>query len=290
MSKLASPYYPPRAKWYSSLFHLGDAVRRRAHLDRLQLPAGVSPGAILKSVWWPGISFYLRGEKLIGVAVIGGSVLLVGVFIVWLGYPAAHVAFGLLLSAHVTSLIFLCNRWLAGMRFRGRIAFTLATLLVLGLLVYVPLRNLFQAHLLMPVRSGDRVIVVQRMTSASSVQRGDTIAYALPTIPRPNGVYVREGLGLGPVLAMAGDEIRFLTNGVAINGALHGSLPYMPQAGDLVVPEKHWFVWPDLAMNVRGNMGEAPISATLLQLASVPEENFLGKPFRHWFWRRQIFP
>ena len=35
MSKLASPYYPPRAKWYSPLFQLGNAVRRRAHLDRL---------------------------------------------------------------------------------------------------------------------------------------------------------------------------------------------------------------------------------------------------------------
>ena len=290
MSKIALPYYPPRAKWYSPLFHLGNAVRRRAHLDRLQLPAGISLGAIFKSLWWPGIGFYVRGEKLIGTVVICGSLLLASVFIVWLGYPAANVAFGLLLSAHVSSLVFLCNPWLAGARFRARLGFALAMLLVTGLFVYAPLRNLFQAHCLMPVRTNGRVLVVQRMASANSVQRGDWIAYTLPSDRGVTGVRIQEGLGLGPVLAAGGDHIRFLTNGFAINGVLRAPLPHMPKDGELIVPEKHWFVWPDLAINVHGNVGEGPISATMLQLAIISESEFIGKPFQRWFWRQQLLP
>lgn len=290
MSKYASPYYPPRAKWYSPLFQLGNAVRRRAYLDRLQLPAGISLGAILKSVWWPGIGFCVRGEKLIGTVIICTSLLLAGIFIVWLGYPAANVAFGLLLSAHVTSLVFLCGPWLAGVRFRVRIGFTLAVLLAIGLFVYAPLRNLFQANCLMPLRTNERVVVVQRMVSADAIQRGDWIAYTLPSDRGVTGVRIREGLGLGPVLAAEGDHIQFMTNGFTINGVLRALLPHMPQGGELVVPEKHWFVWPDLAISINGNVGEGPISASMLQLAIISESEFIGKPFRRWFWRRQLFP
>jgi hypothetical protein len=64
----------------------------------------------------------------------------------------------------------------------------------------------------------------------------------------------------------------------------------MPQGGELVVPENHWFVWPELAINVHGNVGEGPISATMLQLAIISESEFIGKPFKRWFWRRQLFP
>ena len=247
MSKPASPYYPPRAKWFSPLFQLGNAIRRRAHLDRLHLPVGISVGAILKSVWWPGIAFYVRGEKLVGVAVICGSVLLAGVFIVWLGYPAANIAFGLLLSAHVTGLVFLCSPWLAGARFRFRLGFTLAVLLAVGL-VYAPLRNLFQARCLMPMRTAETVVVVQCLASAHSVKRGDWIAYTLSSDRGVTGVRIQAGLGLGPVLAAGGDHVRFLTNGYSINGVFQSPLRHMPKSGELVVQEKHWFVWPDLAI------------------------------------------
>jgi hypothetical protein len=290
MSKFASPYYPPRAKWYSPLFQLGNALRRRAYLDRIQLPGGITLGAILKSVWWPGIAFFVRGEKLIGTAIMFASVWLTIIFIVWLGYPAANIAFGLLLSAHVTSLVFLCGSWLAGVRFRARIGFTLAVLLAVGLFVYAPLRNLLQTRWLMPVRTNERVVVVQRMASANSIQRGDWIAYTLPSDRGVTGVRIREGLGLGPVLATAGDQIQFTTNGFAINGKLRTALPHMPQSGELTVPEKHWFVWPDLAINAHGNVGEGPISATMLQLAIISETDFIGKPFKRWFWRRQLSP
>lgn len=288
MSKPASPYYPPRARWYSPLCQLGNALRRRTHLDRIRLPAGVTLGQILKSLWWPGLAFCVRGEKLVGASLIGGSVLLAAVFIIWLGYPAANVAFGLLLSAHVISLGFLCSPWLAGARLRARFGFVVALLLLLGLWVYAPLRNLLQARCLMPVRTNDRVVVVQRFAPVQSVQRGDWIAYTLASGRPVQGVWVREGLGLGQVLAAGGDQVHFYTNGFAVNGILRSSLPHMPRSGEVVVPENHWFVWPDLAINAAGHAGEALISSTMLQLATISESSYLGKPFKRWFWRRQV--
>jgi hypothetical protein len=64
----------------------------------------------------------------------------------------------------------------------------------------------------------------------------------------------------------------------------------MPTSGEVAVPEKHWFVWPELDISVHGNVSEASISAMMLQSATVSESEFIGKPFKHWFWRRQITP
>jgi hypothetical protein len=32
------------------------------------------------------------------------------------------------------------------------------------------------------------------------------------------------------------------------------------------------------------------VSATMLQVASVPETRFVGKPFKRWFWRQRPLP
>jgi hypothetical protein len=45
-------------------------------------------------------------------------------------------------------------------------------------------------------------------------------------------------------------------------------------------------------MEIRGNWGvsEQNISSAMMQLADVSEAQFVGKPFGHWFWRKQILP
>jgi hypothetical protein len=87
---------------------------------------------------------------------------------------------------------------------------------------------------------------------------------------------------------MAGDSVAFLTNSFAVNGVERPLLPHMPTSGNLTVPEKNWFIWPELGISGHGNTSEAVISSTMLQLATVPEDQFTGKPFKRWFWRKQI--
>jgi hypothetical protein len=64
----------------------------------------------------------------------------------------------------------------------------------------------------------------------------------------------------------------------------------MPVSGMVIVPGNHWFIWPDLAISGHGNIGEAAITDAMLRMADVSEEQFVGKPFKRWFWRQQFLP
>jgi hypothetical protein len=287
MAKLASPYYPPRARWHSPLLGFGGALRRRLALDRVRLPQGQSLGAILVSLLVPGLGFWLRGPRRMGRLAVAASLLLVLVFFAAIGYQAGNAAFGLLLSIHGTSLIYLLEPWLAGARFRTRIFVSMALLFGLGGLVYLPARNLMETRWLAPLRVQDRVVVVRKSKPSPAVKRNDLIAYSLPG-DTDHTVYVAAGFGLGPVLAVAGDHVRFTKAAFEVNGAPRPRLAHMPQTGDLTVPEKHWFVWPELAISGHGNAPEGALATALLQMATISEEQFAGKPFKRWFWRRQF--
>ena len=148
MAKLSSPYYPPRARWYSPLLGFGGVLRRRLlALDRFRLPQqGPSLGGVLGSLLVPGLGFLLRGPRWVGSLVLAVCLFLLLLFFVETGSQAGNVAFGLLLSVHSTSLMYLFEPWLAGTRLRTRIFVAMALLLALGGLVYLPARNLIETR------------------------------------------------------------------------------------------------------------------------------------------------
>ncbi len=290
-----SPYYPPRARWYSPFHSLADSLRRRASLDRLTLPEEMKVREMVAGLLVPGLAVWLRGPRNWGQAALTASAALGLFFVVYLGYPTANFAFGLLISLHVTGLVYYCNPLLAGEKFRTRLGFTLLLLLAVGWFIYMPARNFIQDHWLTPLRVNGQVIVVQRIFSAHGVHRGEWVAYDLrenQTGDAHDGgaVWVREGMGLGPVLAVAGDQVTFYPNSFAVNGVSRPSLPHMPGSGDLILPPNHWFVWPDLAIGGHGNVSEAVITASMMNLAGVNETQYFGKPLHYWFWRKQVLP
>lgn len=291
----ASAYYPPRARWYSPAYYLGNALRRRLALDRLTLPRELKIRGLVAGFLVPGLAVWLRRPGLWGRAALAGCALLLSIFIVWLGYPAANLAFGLLISLHATGFVYYCNPLLAGESFRNRLAFSFLTLLAVGLLLYLPARHFLQEYGVTPLRVNGRVVVVQRTFQTHLVRRGDWMAYTLFDAeqgePHDGGaVWVRAGMGMGPVLAVAGDQVLFSTNSFSVNGVWHTNLPHMPPAGELTVPENHWFIWPDLGISGHGNVSEANISSTMLGMADVKETQFYGRPLHRWFGRKQILP
>lgn len=294
MSKFVSPYYPPRARWYSPLFNFGNAVRLGLSLDRIQLPKGITVWGFAGSFLVPGLGFYLRGPRLWGKLAFAACGVLFLAFIVWLGHPLGNYAFGLLLSIHVTGFVYYCSPLLANTEFSSRLLFTIVVLIALGGLVYSPLRRAIQEHWLMPLRVNGQVVVVQRQASADTVRRGDWIAYRLSgTVISVHGYQNpidHSGVGFGQVLATGGDRVGFLTNAFAVNGIPHPLLPHMPVSGTLTVPQNHWFLWPDFAISGHGDIGEAAISAAMLERADVSEDQLVGKPFKRWFWRQQTLP
>lgn len=288
MRRIESPYYPPRASWYSPLRRIGNAARRLVWIDRIHLPDGISVRAFFLSLLIPGYAFIARRERLIGRVIMAGYALLALIFIVWLGSAFANIGFGLMLSLHVTSIIFLVNPWLAEARFCFRIASGVIILLAVGGGFYTPIRERVETKWLLPLRVHQRVVIVRAFTSAQSIKPGDWVAYST-VAERNTGLYAHAGLGLRPVLAVAGDRIRFTPETFEVNGIAAPRLPHMPASGELIVPEKNWFLWPEVAISNRGNVTEDNISAALLQLALVSETQFIGKPFKHWFGRRQKF-
>jgi len=292
--KFTSTFYPRRARWYSRFFYLGTAVRNRLAMDRIRMPNEMTTGGLLVSLFVPGLAVYLRGPRLWGQAALLACAFLFLCFLVWLGYPFGNYAFGLMLSIHATGFVYYCGPYLLEKEFVFRIGFTIAVLIGLGLAVYMPLRGAIENHWLMPLSANGRAFVVQKFVSAHSVKRGDLVAYKLTGYFFSNhngqGALDRTSLGLGAVLATAGDRVEFSTNGFAVNGVLQARLPHMPETGGLVVPENHWFIWPKLAISGNWDVGEANISSAMMQMASVSEDQFVGKPFKRWFWRKQILP
>jgi len=287
MDHLSSAYYPPRARWYSRLLLMAGGVRRGLALDRLRLPSGVPFLRVVASLLVPGLGFYLRGLRLWGKAAMGFCALLALIFIVGLGFPIGNVAFGLLLSIHVTGVIYVFEPWLAGERFRTRLLFSGGLLLALAGFVYLPVRNLIQEEWLMPLRVKGRVVIVHRVAPPRALLRGAWIAYTVGD-SGGHGLYVRDGFGLGPVLALPGDRVHFTKSALEVNGVPQPLLDHMPQVGEWVVPEKHWFVWPEVAITGHGNTPADAISATLQQLGTITEAQFVGRPFKRWFGRRQL--
>src|SRR5450631_2276130 len=214
MSKRFSSCYPPRARWYSRIFYPGIALRHLLALDRIKLPSQISFRELAAGFFIPGLAVYLRGPRRWGQAAMAGCTLLFLIFLVWLGYPAANFAFGLMLSIHTTGLVYYCSPWLIHEPFRSRIFFTIGMILALGLLFYMPLRSTIQNHWLMPLRVGNRVMVVSVGTKPDSLKRGDWAAFRCS----PNGDD-EAGFVLGPVLGLGGERV-----------------------DSLEVPEKHWLM------------------------------------------------
>jgi hypothetical protein len=287
-----SPYYPPRAKWYSGALTLGDSLGRRMPWNTGQFPE-MATGALLAAFLVPGLGILLTGRKRLGWCAIALSFCLMVAFIVWLGYPAGNFAFGWLISLHVTSIGCYCAPLFTDQSFRQRVMFTVLTLLAISTLIYWPARDFVQEHWLMPLRVNGNVIVLHRTTSYRFIRPGDWVGYRITRSSQGmahggNGeVDVRSGMGLGPVLAMPGDQIDFTPKTFLVNGVEYPRLDNMPFSGSFVVPEKHWFIWPRFGV-ANHNVSILVLNQAALDMAVVPWEHLVGKPFHTWLWRKQV--
>lgn len=285
----ASPYYPPRERWYSRFLYFGLATRRQLALDRIHLPKEITIRGIILGLLVPGLAVYLRGPRFWGKIAISACAILFLIFIVWLGYPLGNYAFGFMLSLHASGLVYYCSPFVVNRPLAHRFLLTIVILAGLGLFLYMPIRNTIQNHWVTPLLVNSRVIVVQKLASAPAIQRGDWIAYTLSGRIFSNhgyeNTYGTGGMGLGPVLAVAGDRVEFSANTFSVNGVSQKLLPHMPTSGGLVVPKNHWFIWPSFSISGRGD--ETRIRELMMNAAMVSQDQFVGKPFNRWFWRKQ---
>ena len=288
-----SSFYPPRSRWYSRiLYRAGGPVRRHIDLQRLRPSVTLSGLCWVLSLVVPGLAFLLVGRRLLGWLVFGAYVSAALVLVAGLGYPLADVGYGLVVSLHATSIFFVELLWLKEARLWIKLVAALATLFVVWGLIYAPLVGSVEHRWLMPLRQGDRVFIVRRGVAANSIKRGDWLAYTISGDRYigeggEQGLHLRSGLGIDPVLALPGDRLRFTPQAVFVNDKALPRAPHMPVQDELVVPEKVWFIWPTIDISGHGRVTEASISTTLQQTAMVSQKQIIGRPFKHWFGRRQ---
>lgn len=289
MSDPSSQFYPPRAGWNRHFYRAVYGAKRQLHIENLNLPRlgiEIPAGRFLLCVLLPGFSFCDAGWKRIGQAAALAWLAAACVFLLFLGYVTANVAFGLMMSMHVSSVLHLLNRALPGMSVPRRLGMSLAVLFVIGQLIYAAGLSWFQSHLFMPLQSGGKVYVVNRLRSIDAVRVGDLVACDAERTAF-GGVYIREGYLLDRILAGPGDEVQFDPTHFRVNGVPATRRAMMPASGGVVVPEKTWLVWPSLTTVTRNNVGEDAIAKSVLHLALVSREQIIGKPFHHWFWHDQ---
>jgi hypothetical protein len=275
-------YYPPRARWYSSLWRAWYPLKHWLHLDRLSKsvrdPLYRAPlGMVL-----PGWVFLWTGQRTLGWVLGSAYCLSALVFLIWLGYPVSNFAMMVMISIHAGSIL----RIQESVGLWKRIVFSLLVFLSVAGLVYIPLRGWLERHWLLPLTVNGRVIVVRTGQPRRAVTRGDAIAYQLTGFYN-SGILVRAGCTLGRVLAVAGDDVSFGPQKFSVNGQSFARLAYMPTSGTVQVQQHCWFIWPEV--EVLG-AGAGLIEAAMMQLAIVPESSYVGVPFQRWLWRRQAMP
>ena len=289
MNDMAKTYYPPRARWYSPAFYFCSWLRRRLHLAGIRLPSSASVRRVALGLVLPGFAFAASGQRPLARAIFGSYALAATVFILWLGYSISSLALGVMISLHVSSVLHLTGRQSLKLGFRWRVVLSLMTFSVVYLAIYYPLQRQFEKRVAMPMRVGNKVVMVRTRQSAASVKRGDWVAYRIE--PRSvDHFYLAGGLGFGRVQAVAGDRIVFTPQTAQVNGVEFPRRSYMPGDETWVVPEKHWFIWPESAISISGNPQNDAITRLMRESALVGESEFVGRPLRRWFWRRQTLP
>jgi hypothetical protein len=191
---------------------------------------------------------------------------------------------------HATSAVTAWSRWAPADEFKLRMLQAAKVLLVLGFLVYWPLRSVLVNYVAMPLRIQDRVVLVNPRVRAAQVRRGDWVAYRIARVQADHMVWIQAGMGFDRVLAVTGERVRFLQDRYEIDGRSFPLLARMPGSGEWIVPEKHWLIWPNLlASGGHGNVAQDVISSAVQQLALVPHSELVGTVYGRWFWRRQVW-
>ena len=266
------------------------ALRRNLHLENLSLPRSAIPVTFRQLVFnltLPGYAFARAGWPRIGVALAAVWAVAGLVFLMWLGYAVANIAFGLMMSLHVSSILQFLNRVGPGLSVWRRLGFSLVVLFVVGNLIYASGLRWIQSHLFLPLQTEGKVYVINPRVKPAALQHGDWVACESPG-GRYANVTIHSGYLLGPVLALPGETIQFGADEFQVNDTHGQRRPLMPAGGNLTLDGKTWLVWPALRTVTRYNASQSDIERAVLNMAQIRHEEMIGQPYRRWFWREQI--
>ena len=285
MPDLPSCYYPPRARWYSAGLHFLRSILGRLGFDCDSVGLPFELPRLLADILLPGWAFDGSGKRWIAGSLAAGWALGLVLFFVLLGTGVGNAGLALAISLHAISAGQGFVKHLERRVLLLRLALGLALGVGLAGLAYLPASAWFCAHVALPLKTPQGVIVVNPHSPLASVQRGDWVAYRLESTGMRRNVILHEGFAIGQVLAVAGDRVQFGATEFAVNQQRARRLDLMPETGGLTLRPGTWFIWPELMVR-RNTLGEEVLSQTFLDLSVVSSSQYEGRPFNRWFFRK----
>ncbi len=156
----ASGFYPPRSRWNSRILYTARRpLRRLSNLQELRPALTFSAFCWVLSLVVPGLSFLLVGRRPLGWLVLGAYLSAVLVLVARLDYPAADIAYALVVCLHATSIVFVEWLWLKDAALWVKVMAAVATLFVVWGLIYAPLFGSAENRWLMPRRPGESAFI-----------------------------------------------------------------------------------------------------------------------------------
>lgn len=283
-----SPYYPRRARWHSRLWYGWNHLRHARFLKWMPPVGNVPAPDLVLSCVVPGYVLRLYHFPRLSRAVMVVYATALVLFLLAYGHLAANLAFGWMLAAHAASVGLILQRWLQLEGLRARLLCAVLSMLIASAFIYLPARRAMLARFL-PLETGQGIVIIRRESLPRLVQRGESVVFAMTSDRVSDRVYRHEGFAIERVLGVAGDRVEFRGDHFLVNDIPHPALQYMPAQGELVVPEKHFFVWPQFDITVR-NVSPAEVSAGMLAAAVFAQKDIVGRPCRRWFGLRQPVP
>lgn len=280
MNGPSSPFYPPRARWYSRWLGRLECLFPSLQPRLVFASSRLGWKGWLAGVVVPGAGFWLVGRPVLARWSFGIHLLLLTLGIAATGFPLGTGALALAAGIHAAGLVCLVHRAMVDRTLLLRIGSLLAPLLL-----YFQACLLVGEHLFLPLDIGGQVIVVSRLTVPADVRVGDFIA-CQPAERRVPGFSMGSDFEVGEVLALGGSRIEFGPMHLRTRDGVLPSRYGMPAQGTLALGEKVWFIWPT-EINTRRN---PEVESLLLQAAQVPHRALVGRAFRHWFGRAQSLP
>ncbi|HEX8342813.1 MAG TPA: S26 family signal peptidase [Tepidisphaeraceae bacterium] len=289
--------HPPRAgKWRKRLRRINPVVAHGSNLraaaaalaaERAMIASSVPAPALLGRLVLPGWPQLYLGERWQGHLMLWVFVTLAGIGLLRFGTMTGSLLLGAAFSVHSMSACDITNRVRPGRGVAGQVAVSVATSILLALLVYLPAGYLLTSvasprtivNALPPLERGD-VMLVNHWSGAG---RGKIALYELPQygplIPvREGGRYrVFGGDQVDRVLAIAGDRVTWRGGALLVNGAAPaaGPLAAVEFAGDIdfVVPPERVFIVPSTMVGADAQRD----AAWWRHMCTVPETNIRGR-------------
>ncbi len=296
-----SSYYPPRAGRGRMSAASGvriERLRNRFAQFMRRLPSPPAFGILssrdgVLSVLLPGYAYVAMGRWQIGFIMAGAWILALLLLLVFLANPVIRAwCLGALASTHTSGLA------LASLRSREldpdlppptvvhRIGLPLALWAIAAVVVYWPLDGLINDTVARVVLLDGRHIIVNPMVDAEDLVRGDQILYRSAGTRYTTGevpVLMRGGLYWGVVIGLPGDQVQFTTNSVIAAGRSRPTEAYMPTTGSVAIPRDTWFAWPRMRWWGTGAASPNVITEAFLDQAQMTRAEFIGRPYKRWF-------